>query len=112
MMDTNSAFAAYGIHIPVKASAWQATEGLDEQLAQLPDCPDVSYMAGGDDTQEQLFLVTYREYVPPGTHVRADATPEHRAVWDAQLARAVSALGFGDLDGLQEPAWLWITEVS
>ncbi|MFH8470371.1 hypothetical protein [Streptomyces sp. NPDC017991] len=111
-MDTNSTFAAYGVHIPVNGSAWQETDRVEQELAALTDCPDVSYMAGGDDTQEQLFLVTYRQYVPPGTHVSADATPEHRSVWDAQIARAITALSFSDLPGLHDPSWLWITEVS
>lgn len=107
-MDTNTAFLAYGIYVGTDG---QETERIDDILPTVKDrCPDVRSAAGGSCVGEEVFLVAYRKEVESGGHHgAAGISPEQQANWDVQLAYAVQALGYSNLE---RPSWLCFTELS
>lgn len=109
-----SAYFAYGLHIPVDGPAWQESERIDTELQKLkPRCPDIGFLTAGDYDRDMVFLVTKSDEVQLGSYGRgSESTAEQRASWDAQLAAAVHALGLGETPDLEPPGWLCIPDLS
>ncbi|MFJ4703166.1 hypothetical protein ACIP5N_33950 [Streptomyces sp. NPDC088768] len=109
----HSTYFAYGVHIPTDSSAWEEEERITEVLKPLKDrCPDVRTLSAGDYDRNMLFLVTESTEIDLGDYGRtSSATAEQHAAWDAQLAAAVEALGYGDRR-LEAAGWLCVPDLS